>query len=118
MCATQIEIGNRDHLQPAAGGEVLEVPPVRRDEQMRAEEARLLAAKSPRDVDLFGLNFLQVNSVRQKNCEPRFWADCFWMSFVNLDLHVARLRVHLGKPPLSQKHAPRIEPGGDIISVD
>ena len=39
------------------------------------------------------------------------------MSFVNLDLHVARLHVHIIKSPLPQKHAPRIELGSDTVSV-
>ena len=40
------------------------------------------------------------------------------MSFVNLDLHVARLHVHTIKSPLPQKHAPGIELGSDTVSVE
>ncbi len=40
------------------------------------------------------------------------------MSFVNLDLHVARLHVHIIKSPLPHKHAPRIELGSDTVSYE
>src|SRR4029077_4859089 len=106
VCAAKIEIGSRRHFQSAACRNVLEIPAVRGDEQLSSEEARSFVAKAPGDVGLFRFDLLQVNSVRQKNCEPRLWSHWFRMSFVNLDLDVARLHTHIGEAPLPQKHAP------------
>jgi hypothetical protein len=40
------------------------------------------------------------------------------MSFVDLDLHVAGLHVHVSEPPLPQKGAPRIECRGNAVSIE
>src|SRR4029453_9452980 len=111
-----IQVGNRRHFQFAACRKVIEIPAVRRDEQLGSKEAPSFAAKSPRDVGLLRLNLLQVNSVRQKNCEPRLRLHWFWMSFVNLDLHIAGLHVHTIKSPLPYKRAPGVEFGSDAVS--
>src|SRR4029077_4438641 len=118
VCAAKIEIGNRRHFQSTARRNVLKIPAVRRDEQLRSEKARSLTAKAPGDVGLFRFDFLEVNSVRQKNCEPRLDWHCFRIRFVYLNLNVARLHTHIGEAPLPQKHAPGIEFGGDTVSIE
>jgi hypothetical protein len=118
VCAAKIEIGNHCHFQFAACCDVIEIPAVWGDEQLGSEKARSFAAKLPGNIGLLGLNFLQVNSVRQKNCEPRFAWYCFRVRFVDLNLDVARLHTHIGEAPLPQKHAPRIEFGGDTVSIE
>jgi hypothetical protein len=52
VCPAKIEIGNRRHFQSAACRNVIEIPAVRRDQQLGSEEARLFAAKSPGDIGL------------------------------------------------------------------
>src|SRR5215831_8808932 len=116
MCPAKLEIGNERHFQSAACCDVLEIAAVRRDEQLAPEEARLFAAKMPRDVGLLGLNLIQINSVRQKNCEPRLGWHCFRIRFVDLNLDLAGLHPHITQSPLPQKHAPRIEFGTDAVS--
>jgi hypothetical protein len=111
----KIEIRNRHHFQSTACCNVLEIPAVRGDEQLGSEKARSFTAKAPGDVGLFRFDLLQANSVRQKNCEPRLRSHWFWMSFVNLDLHIAGLHVHIIKSPLPYKRAPGIEFGSDTV---
>ena len=67
MRATQVKIGNNRRFQYAAGGAVLEIGAVRRDEQARAEKARTLATQSPGHVGRVRFNPLENNSLRQKN---------------------------------------------------
>src|SRR6266566_7804440 len=52
---TQIKIGQECHVQFAANCGIIEIPALRSDEQMRAEEARAFAAKLPRHIGMFGL---------------------------------------------------------------
>src|SRR5205814_9079629 len=95
---------------------VLEIATVRRDEKLGSKEARLFTPKSPGDIRLVRMNFLQVNSIGQKDGEPRLRSHWFWMAFVNLDLHVARLHLHTIKSPLPHQYAPRVELGSDAVS--
>jgi len=118
VCAAEFEIGSRRHFHSAARCNVIEVPAVRGDEQLRSEKSCPLVAKTPGNVGLFRFDLLQVNSVRQKNCEPRLARHCFRIRFVDLNLDVARLHTHIGEAPLSQKHAPRIEFCGDPVSIE
>src|SRR5262245_57856626 len=102
MCAAKLEIGNHRHFQSAARCKVLEIRAVWGDEELSSKEARSLSAKTPGNVGLFRLDLLQVNSVRQKKCEPRFPWHRFRIRFVDLNFDVAKLHVDLGEPPLPQ----------------
>jgi len=58
MRATEIQIGEQNHLQSAAGGDVFEIGPVRRNEQLCAKKSGPLATKLPGYVGLFRFNRL------------------------------------------------------------
>jgi hypothetical protein len=118
MGAAQIEIWRECHLQRTPSRAIFEVRAVWRDEQLRAEKARPLAAELPGYICRFGFNPLQKHPVRQKNCEPRLRLDCFGVRLLNLDFNVARLDAHFVELPLPHKQPPRIEPGGDALSVE
>src|SRR5205809_5518505 len=72
---TQIKVGQQRHVQFAANCSIIEISAMRSDEQLRAVEARALAAKLPRYIGTVGLNPLHIHAVRQKKREPRLWGD-------------------------------------------
>src|SRR5262249_21639333 len=106
------------HFQSAACRDVIEIPAIRRDEELSSKEACSFTVKAPGYIGVFRFDLLQINSIRQKNREPRLRSHWFRMNFVNLDLDVASLHVHVGEAPLSQEHAPRIEFGGNAVSIE
>src|SRR4029077_7880899 len=118
MALAQEKMGHTRHFQCAAVRAVLEIGAVRRDEQMRAEKARLFAAQRPRDVGGLRFNSLQDNPVRQKNCEPPMKRGRFGFVLVNLDLNLAGLNVDVIELPAPGKYRPRIKLGCDTASAD
>src|SRR5438105_12914915 len=71
MRAAQVKLGHNRHFQCAAVCAVLEIGTVRRNQQARAEKARLLATQRPGYVGRIRLDPFQNDPVRQENCEPR-----------------------------------------------
>ena len=118
MRATEIQIGEQNHLQSAAGGDVFKIGPMRRNEQLCSEKSGLLAAKLPGYVGLSRFNLLQVDSVWQKNGKPWFWCDRFRIRFVNLNFDIAGLHTHVGESPLANKDAQRIKCCCDAVTVE
>jgi hypothetical protein len=86
MCAAQIEIGNRRHLQRAARRLVIEIATVGRDQQSRPEKSHLLAAEASGHVGRFSFDSLEINAIRQNGRKPRLGWRRFGDCFVNVDL--------------------------------
>ena len=67
MRLAQIKIGKQRHLQRAAGGLIIEIASVRRDEEPGAEKTGALFSKLPGYICRVGFDSFQINAVREKN---------------------------------------------------